>query len=201
MEVVVVIAVVVILIFVFGQLSLDKPLTSWSDEELVRRLPKYEHLLITQMQAGAWAKTTETKSKIDEIRAEIVSRQKSFEAAQVAPLKQESLFAGGADNIITEKAITGADDGDTELQVLVGVAYLSGANGLPQDPRKAASYLLKAAQQSHPLASFLISGLYADGIGVPQNFDNARIWAVKAKALGAPEADQMLAAIDAQRQA
>ena len=195
------IAVVVILIFVFGQMSLDKPLSSWSDEELVRRLPKYEHLLTTQMQAGAWAKTTETKSKIDEIRAEIVSRQKSFEAAQVAPLKQESLFGSSAGEVITEKAIAGADAGDIELQVLVGVAYLSGANGLPQDPLRAANYLLKAAQQGHPLASFLTAGLYADGIGVQQDFDNARLWAVKAKTLGAPDAEQMLAAIDAKRRA
>ena len=199
MEIIIGIAVVVILIFVFGQMSLDKPLKSWSDEELVRRLPKYENLLSTQMQAGAWGKTTETKSKIDEIRSEIVARQQAFQTKQAEPLKQESLFGGKEDGVITEKAIAAADAGDVELQVLVGTAYLSGANGLPQDPRKAGAYLLKAAGSGHPFASFVVAGLYADGIGLPQDLDSARLWAVKAKSLGAPDADQMLAAIDAKR--
>ncbi len=192
-------AVVFVLSQVFGQMSLDKPIESWSDEELVRRLPKYEHLLSTQIQAGAWDKTTTTKAKIDEIRSEIVRRQKSFDLEQVEPLKQESLFAGNNDGVITEKALAAADAGDVDLQVLVGAAYLSGANGLPQDPRRAAQYLLKAAEQGHPFASFVIAGLYADGVGVVQDFDNARLWAVKARDLGAHDAEQMLAAIDAKR--
>lgn len=199
MEIVIGIAVVVVLIFVFGQMSLDKPVKSWSDEELVRRLPKYENLLSTQIQAGAWDKTTETKSKIDEIRSEIVARQRAFQEKQAEPLKQESLFGSKEDGVITEKAIAAADAGDVDLQVLIGTAYLSGANGLPQDPRKAGVYLLKAARSGHPFASFVVAGLYADGLGFPQDFDSARLWAVKAKSLGAPNADQMLAAIDAKR--
>lgn len=205
MEIVIGIVVVAVVVFVlaqiFGQMSLDKAVDSWSDEELVRRLPKYEHLLSTQMQAGAWGKTTATKTKIDGIRSEIVRRQKTFELKQMEPLKQESLIAGENDSVITEKAFAAADGGDVEVQVLVGAAYLAGANGLPQDPCRAAHYLLKAAEQGHPFASFVVAGLYADGIGVAQNFDSAKLWAVKAKSLGAPDTDQMLAAIDAQRRA
>lgn len=199
MEIVIGIVIVVALVFLFGQMSLDKPVANWSDEELVRRLPKYEHLLSTQMQAGAWAKTNETKAKIDEIRGEIVKRQKAFEAAQAAPLKQESLFGGKSDGVITEKAIAAADSGDTEMQVLVGTAYLAGANGLPQDPRKAATYLVKAAESGSGFAAFIVAGLYSDGLGVVQDFNLARLWAVKSKQLGAPDADQMIAAIDAKR--
>ena len=197
MEILIGIAIVVVLVFGFGQMSLDKPVSHWSDEELVRRLPKYEHLLSTQMQAGAWAKTNDTKAKIDEIRAEIVKRQKAFEATQAAPLKQESIFGGKSDGVITEKAIAAANAGDNEMQVLVGTAYLAGANGLPQDPRKAATYLVKAAEGGSGFAAFIVAGLYSDGLGVSQDFDLARLWAVKSKQLGAPDADQMIAAIDA----
>lgn len=199
MEIVIGIVVVIALIFLFGRMSLDKPVANWSDEELVRRLPKYENLLSTQMQAGAWAKTTDTKAKIDEIRAEIVKRQKAFEAQKAAPLKQESLLGGNSDGVITEKAIAAANAGDNEMQVLVGTAYLAGANGLPQDPRKAATYLLKAAEGGSGFAAFILAGLYSDGLGVNQDFDLARLWAVKSKQLGAPDADQMIAAIDAKR--
>lgn len=199
MEIIIGIAVVAVLILVFGQMSLDKPVKSWSDEELVRRIPKYEHLLGTQIQAGASSKVTATKSKIEEIRAEMVSRQKAFEVKQAEPLRQVSLLDGKEDSVITEKAIAAAEAGDLVPQVIVGLAYLSGANGLPQDPRKAGDYLLKAAMSGHPHASFVVAGLYAEGIGLPQDFDNARLWAVKARSLGAPDVDQMLASIDAMR--
>lgn len=199
MEILIGIIIVVALVFIFGQMSLDKPVANWSDEELVRRLPKYENLLSTQMQAGAWAKTNDTKAKIDEIRGEIVKHQKAFESTQAAPLKQDSLFGGKSDGVITEKAIAAANAGDNEMQVLVGAAYLAGANGLPQDPRKAATYLVKAAEGGSGFAAFIVAGLYSDGLGVNQDFDLARLWAVKSKQLGAPDADQMIAAIDAKR--
>lgn len=199
MEIVVGVVVVVVLILFFGQMSLDKPLKSWSDEELVRRLPKYERILITQMQAGSWEKTAETQAKIDEIRLEMVAREQAFQAKQAEQLKKESIFGGKDDGIVTETAIAGADAGDVDLQVLVGSAYLAGANGLPQNTVKAGVYLLRAAESGHPFASFMVAGLYADGLGLPQDFDRARLWAVKAKSLGAPDADEMLVAIDSKR--
>lgn len=199
MEVLIGIAVVVLLFWVFGQMSLDKPVNTWSDEELVRRLPKYMRLVSNQVQSGDWEASKKTNAKIDEIRAEIVSREKAHQLKQAAPLKQDSLLGSGIDSVITEKAIASADAGDIELQVLVGTAYLAGANGMPQDPVKAASYLLKAAEGGHAFASFAVAGLYAEGLGLPRNFDNARLWAMKAKALGAPDTDQLLESIEAQR--
>ena len=101
--------------------------------------------------------------------------------------------------IITEKAFSHADAGDAEAQLLVGMAYLGGANGLPQDPKKAAHYLLQAAVQGQGLAAYVIAGMYSEGVAFPLDFDKARMWALKAKTLGADNADQMLAAIDARR--
>jgi TPR repeat protein len=200
MELIISIAIVIALFYFFGQMSLNKPIENWSDEELVRRLSKYEHLLSTQIKASAWAKTTETKAQIDKIRAEIIKRQKTFEAKKAAPLKQESLFGAKSDGVITEKAIAAADAGDNEMQVLVGTAYLAGANGLPHEPKKAATYLLNAAKGGNGFAAFIVAGLYADGLGVDQDFDLARHWAVKSKQLGVPDADQMISAIDVKRQ-
>lgn len=194
-EIIIGIAAVVALILVFGQMSLDKPVNSWSDEELVRRLPKYQHLLSTQ--AVASSKAAATNSKIAEIRAEMVLRQKAFESKQAEPLRQESLSDDRKGSVITEKAMAAAEAGELLPQVVVGLAYLAGANGLPQDPRKASTFLLKAAMNGHPHACFVVAGLFAEGIGLPQNFDHARTWAVQAKSLGAPDADQMIASIDA----
>lgn len=126
--------------------------------------------------------------------------QKTIEVAQIQSLKRESLFSeGSAEELITEKALAAADDGDVDLQVLVGLGYLSGANGLPQNIHKATHYLLKAAESGHGFAAFVVSGLYAEGHGVIQNFDSAKKWALKAKALGIADADQMLAAIELKR--
>jgi TPR repeat protein len=192
--------ILVVVISVAGQKKLDQPASTWSDEELARRLPKYQSVLLAQSQAGEWQKAAATKAKMDEIREEIVKRQKAFEAAQAQPLKRESLFSDGpAEEVVTEKALAAADAGDTDVQVFVGSAYLSGANGLPQDARKAAHYLLKAAESGHGFAAFVVSGLYAEGLGVTQNLDSARKWALNAKASGIANADQMLAAIDAKR--
>jgi hypothetical protein len=52
----VVIGAVIWAILAAGQASLDKPITEWSDEELVRRLPKYMNLLTAQVQANEWEK-------------------------------------------------------------------------------------------------------------------------------------------------
>jgi TPR repeat protein len=192
--------IIVVFISIAGQKKLDQPASTWSDEELARRLPKYQSVLLAQSQAGEWKKAAATNTKIDEIREEIIKRQKAFEAAQSQPLKRESLFSEGpAEEVITEKAIAAADAGDVDVQVLVGSGYLSGANGLPQDTHKAAHYLLKAAESGHGFAAFVVSGLYAEGLGVVQNFDSAKKWALKAKASGIADADQMLAAIDVKR--
>lgn len=106
-----------------------------------------------------------------------------------------------ANEVITEEKFAAADAGDTDAQLLVGAAYLSGAKGLPNDPERGFQYIHKAAMAGHALASHLLAALYADGLGVQRNFDNARIWAMKAKSHGITDADNMLAAIDAKRRA
>lgn len=66
-------------------------------------------------------------------------------------------------------------------------------------PISTASYLLKAAERGHALASFVVAGLYYEGDGFPVNLEKARLWALRAKAFGHPEADQVLATIETKR--
>ena len=186
--------------FFFGKVKLAKPVPSCSDQELVRRLSRYKKLWSSQIVADQWAEAAATEVQLNEIRNEIFKREHSSQIKQAKSLKRTSLFSENADGlVISDKALAGADAGDIDLQVLVGTAYLSGANGLPQNPIKAAMYLVKAAEHGHPFASFVVAGLFADGLGVIQNFDTARSWAIKAKDLGAPDAAEMLAMIDAKR--
>lgn len=141
--------------------------------------------------------SNEQKSELDRIRQ---TYRVAPEPSPDEVIKRNDLYSdGNPTEVITEKAIAAADEGNKDAQVLVGSAYLAGANGLPQELIKGFRYLLAAANQNHSFAAFVVSGLYADGIGVAQNFDEARKWALKAKNLGEPDADDMLRAIDQKR--
>lgn len=138
------------------------------------------------------------KTELEAIRQTYKRLESS--GASLESLKKADLFSNGlATEVITEKALSAADDGDMRLQVLVGSAYLSGSNGLPQDVYKGSRYLLAAARQGDGYAAYVMSGLYAKGIGVDADFDEARRWALRAKQLGELEADEMLQAIDNNR--
>lgn len=178
--------------------NLDQPVSSWSDDELARRLVNYERIwsmAVTQAVSGnldSMTKHSEAGSKAKEIRDEIARRRSS----QVANGYQRSSVTKSGENIDVG-TIAKADAGDTNSQFLVGSAYLRGANGLPQDAKKAIEYLRKAAAVEHPHAAFLLSCAYADGIGVTQNLDYARNWANKAQSLGVTNAADLLLAIRA----
>jgi TPR repeat protein len=100
------------------------------------------------------------------------------------------------DFVVTEKAILSAENGNVKAQVLVGVGYLSGSHGLPQNTEKAAKFMLSAALQGDAYAAFIIAGLYFDGSGIEKSIDKARVWANKSKTLGYPDAEEMIRAID-----
>lgn len=163
---------------------LNLPVAKWTDNDLVKALqtPNIE------------------SSLIELVKAEIIKRQKNFEAIQKDLAKPAFLENNpDAELTISEKAFIDADSGDMHAQALIGSRYLAGANGLPQDFQKAGKYFLKAAEQGHSHAAFCIAGMYDEGIGLLKNPEKARYWALKAKLLGAPDADDMLKAIDSKR--
>ncbi|RXZ43750.1 tetratricopeptide repeat protein [Crenobacter cavernae] len=207
MEIIIGIIVIFVAIIIFGKLKGAPDPASMPDIALMQRLQseeawitRYLGLPYENRQSVSLKKMYEEKTAyIEQIKLEIVKRQKAFEAIQAEPLKQDSLLPESPNFAITEKALSAAEAGDVEAQLLVGSAYLAGSNGLPQDLQKAGQYLIKAAEQNHAFASFIVAGLYLEGMGLPQDIDKARMWAFKAKALGHPDADQMLLAIDVKR--
>lgn len=195
---------IIIGVIVFFQLlrtkNFDQPVSSWSDDELARRLVNYERIssiAASQAVSGnldSMTKHTEAGNKAKEIRDEIARRRSS----QLEKGYQRSSVTKKGE-IIDVGTIAKADAGDTNSQFLVGSAYLSGANGLPQDAKKAIEYLRKAADVEHPHAAFALGCVYADGIGVTQNLDYARNWASKAQSLGVIRAADLLLAICAKK--
>ena len=171
--------------------------SGWSDEKLVHMREKLRKKARAHFDRGNFDDYKSYADKKDQLDSIILKREQAHQAEQGNLFKQDTLFEEDSVSVITDKALLAADEGDVKAQALVGTAYLAGSNGLPQDLYKASKYLLKAAEQDHAHASFVVAGLYIEGIGLPYNSDMARLWAVKAKSLGYPEADQMLLAIDA----
>jgi len=189
---------VVVLFQLLRPNNFDQPVSTWSDDELARRLVNYERIwstAVTQAVSGnidAMTKHTEAGNKAKEIRDEIARRR----SMQVADGYQRSTVTKSGEKIDVA-TIAKADAGDANCQFLVGAAYLSGANGLSQETKLAIEYLRKAAAAEHPHAAFALGCAYADGIGVNQNLDYARNWATKAQSLGLAKAADLLLAIRA----
>lgn len=192
MEIILGVIVLAIIIFVVGGIDNDRPVSEWSDEKLVRMREKLQKAASANFDAGNMESYKQHSEKKKEVDNEIIKRERSYQEEQTQTLTQENLFPIEPDLIITEKAIDEAENGDSRVQFLVGSGYLYGANGLTNNLEKAHHYLRKAAGQDHPFASFVLAGLYAEGIGVKQDLEEARIWALKAQVLGFPDADKML---------
>lgn len=105
----------------------------------------------------------------------------SISQKAVAPTASEKPTASNLNDSITEDILAAADAGNLNALILVGCAYLSGSNGLLQDVQKAGSYLLKAAERGHYFASFVMAGLYREGIGVSRDVHRAYSWGLESK--------------------
>lgn len=122
MEILIGLVIVAVIIFLIGntigQKSLDKPLDTWSDDELVRRLPKYHNLLSAQMKAEEYGKTSATSAKIKEIEAEIAKRQRLMVEQALLDKTENTLAAYGvpaeqlksASRSLLDKAKHGAEE-------------------------------------------------------------------------------------------
>lgn len=61
--------------------------------------------------------------------------------------------------------VRGANAGDKRAQATLGLAYLQGGQGVPQDDRRAAMWLQKAAAQGHRAAQYQLGSMYEEGLG------------------------------------
>lgn len=98
---------------------------------------------------------------------------------------------GGAVRIappVSAPAVPGAEpdalSGAAIDQVLLGIQYYFGGEGVPQDHAKAAHWFRKAAEQGYASGQRWLGEMYAEGKGVPQDFQEAVHWYRKAAKQG-----------------
>jgi TPR repeat protein len=93
-----------------------------------------------------------------------------------------------------------SDQGFAEAQNSLADLHIAGI-GVKQDFKEAFKLYRKAAEQNCPDAQLNLAALYYHGIGVKKDYSAARMWAERARATKAKEADEMLARIDKARAA
>lgn len=71
--------------------------------------------------------------------------------------------------------------GDPSALHAVGIAYLAGQGGLPQDKLKAFDWLMKAARAGSSMAAIHLAIMYDQGDGIPQDLVEAVAWFTVAK--------------------
>ncbi len=79
-----------------------------------------------------------------------------------------------------------AGNGYPPANYLLGMAYLYG------DPSLAAEHLKAAAEKEHGASMHMLGIMYANGVGVPKNTEEAVSWFRLAKAQGIAVSDQLL---------
>jgi len=66
-----------------------------------------------------------------------------------------------------------AENGDSEVQFILGLMYLKGEEGVPRDFKAARKWWTLAAEQGDPNAQFQLAFMYLNGEGVPRDSKTA----------------------------
>ena len=77
-----------------------------------------------------------------------------------------------------------AEQGNSLAQAKIGAMYLLGKEGKEQDDKKAAEWMLKAANQGFLEAQVIVAAMYDRGIGMEMDVHKATAWYEKAAAQG-----------------
>jgi hypothetical protein len=93
---------------------------------------------------------------------------------------------------VIDLVVAAAATGETHAQTAVGVMLASG-DIWDKDYVVARAWLERAADKNNPAAIVNLAIFYRDGLGIGRNLGQARRLLIKAKSLGASEADTMLA--------
>lgn len=91
-----------------------------------------------------------------------------------------------------------AEQGYAQAQRYLGCYYLMGIGVLPQDYKKGAEWIRKAAEQGLDAAQYNLAQCYEKGEGVPKDLEKAKEWYAKAAAQGYTNAKQALARLKQQ---
>ncbi len=77
-----------------------------------------------------------------------------------------------------------AEQGNPLAQAKLGAMYLLGKEGKEQDDKKAAEWMLKAANQGFLEAQVIVAAMYDRGLGLVMDVNKATAWYEKAAAQG-----------------
>lgn len=77
-----------------------------------------------------------------------------------------------------------AEQGDASAQVKLGILYIKGGQGVPQDYAEAQRWFRRGAEQGHAFAQFSLGMMSEDGKGMPQDNAEAVRWYRKAAEQG-----------------
>ena len=92
MEIALIIAGIIIFIFIIGGMSNNRPVEDWTDEKLIRMLPKLQHARSTAMNVSNHEQAKGQDDKIKEVEAEIGRRVESvINRNKDKPLKEISM--------------------------------------------------------------------------------------------------------------
>lgn len=93
--------------------------------------------------------------------------------------------ANEAEKSTPESAVTQmAEQGNSLVQAKLGAMYLLGKEGKEQNDKKAAEWLLKAANQGVLEAQVIVAAMYDRGMGMEMDVHKATSWYEKAAAQG-----------------
>jgi len=202
----IVLVVVVTLALSFGQASVDQPVGTWSDDELERRLPKYQRYVVAHFQAQKFGKAEEGSAKIKEIEAEIAARKMRHaletrgdasdqEIVSMPPAvsilgttqKIAAVYSEVLGEALSEKPAkhlakqTSQQIRDLAEEGNVEAQAMLGlmfsrGDGFRQSHAEAMKWFRKAAEQGNIVAQVQVATMYQRGEGVAKNEIEAHTW-------------------------
>lgn len=100
-------------------------------------------------------------------------------------LLSAAVQANESDKSTTENSVSQmATQGNALAQAKLGAMYLLGQEGHEKDEKKAAEWLLKAANQGFLEAQVIVAAMYDRGLGMEMDVHKATTWYEKAAAQG-----------------
>jgi len=110
----------------------------------------------------------------------------------ILALCAESAWSGGDVPIELRMIEHESLDGDDGAQLLYGLAYLEGRDGLQPDAAKAVYWLRRAARSGNAYAQLVLGNCYADGTGVAKDPARAARWWQQAGQRDNPQAQYLI---------
>lgn len=104
----------------------------------------------------------------------------------------ESIF----EDVDIDDVIDAAEEGDEDMQAMVGIAYLYGIQ-VRRNYDKAAKWLEKSARQGVAVAEYHLGLCYTAGMGVEQDLDEAIRWVRRSAKHGCADAVPFLIFLEA----